>query len=334
MEYIFFVDCNIVEIISKKIIKKEGIKNYHIISHPRYEPKKESISVKNIYNLKSVRYNLAKNWKEVFRGDSILEEMTNGAFYLFLPYANRADIRLLMTNQDCQGFSFMEEGLTSYCSKDTIASKFKSYTVGLKERLSFLNRVRRLDFYEKGYDKVYSIHGDAFPNYDRKEVLDVNLISGNEEYVIPDESCILVCDSLNRDVERSSVYLASLVEVLNILDAQYRSVLYKLHPNSYRCWQETVIENLIARHTSSSEEIDRSVSIENMAAATSADVIVNLSSTGFYCALFTDCEVYSFYNIFASNAATVGTEEDMRKDTAVSDCIPDAFWENVNMIKR
>jgi hypothetical protein len=331
MNGLFFINSGIVEKISDRIIEAKKLDNYVKVYHPRYEGTEEGYSSENLYYVGRYRYNLFKNWAEVVKGDTKLEKIFKEKFHMFCPYSYRKDIRLIISSRRCRGFSFMEEGLMSYCTEEQVEEKIETREESIREKIEYMGRLGKKSFYREGCEKRYCLTDEAFPGR-KKEILDIDL--GNIEKVggIKNGSCIFVCDSIPNDIKVASVYLASLSEVMNKEKFKYDAIYFKLHPNSYGNWQGEVMRNLFKRMDNKTEEINPSSALEDFIVRHNLDVFLNLSSTGLYCGAIGGCNVFSFNNVFRSIYHERGEGEIDNKVSMIDNCVPDIFWKNVELI--
>jgi hypothetical protein len=324
--HIFFLSSNIVEKISKSILK--NIKNDEdvlFLVHDRYQTKlKPKKKLKEVYDIRiKSSYLFPLRWLKIKEGDRKIKDNVKYDFHLYLPYTHHFEVRLLMSHNMCSGFSIIEEGMTSYCKLEYANEKSGSKRESIKEKVSYLGRLGEKKFYRRGAERVFCVHREAFPWAENKNVLDIEFGKGKKTKNSTIE-CVLVLDNPGYYEERVMAYSSALVEALKLLGKKYSKIHYKLHPVTYGNWKGAVLRNLVDRFGPQALEIDRLASVEDLAANTGADVVVNRSSVGFYCALFTECDVYSFRDIYAS---IVSTEE-----LKWSSCTPQVYWNHVQFL--
>lgn len=337
MKKIFVLHSSITEKIAISIINKRQLEDFIFITTARYRTERGGHNLNQIFRLDAIGVNLLSTWAGIFRGDRRVSEISGGPFHLYVPNTALEKIRLLLSHRQCEGFSVMEEGLYSYCSRAQLEEMLPLGRESLRERFTHFGRLGDQRFCRDGYSNLFALTSDAFPGRAGKNILSVEF-SESQGSVFPgqdirEDHCILICESLSYlHREKTSVYVASFVEVLQIASTRYEKIHYKLHPDSYGTWQETLLRNLIHRHASAAEEIDRSASIEDIAIGSSADVLVNISSAGLYCGLYSEGDVYSFHDIFSSNGRGVGIYEE--EGRGAHDWVPDIFWDNVTCLKN
>jgi hypothetical protein len=237
---------------------------------------------------------------------------------------------MLLSHRLCSGFSIVEEGLMSYLTSDQLEKMISPEEESIGQKIKCLGRLGEYSFYREGYEKIYATNEEAFPGRKNKEVLDVNFGRGEGHAQIGEDECILVLDSLTHyEKEKSCTYVLSLSAALEILEERYEKLHYKLHPDSYGNWQEETMETALGRLECPVREIDRSASIEDVAIGSPTDVVVDLSSVGLYCGMFSDGNVYSFHDILSLSHGTDCDQKPAGQVSNIADCVPDVFWEHV-----
>lgn len=323
--HVFYVHSSITNKLAESIIRSDKLRDCVKISHGRYKAKKGDVECfEDPFNLPSFRFNVFKNWSAIRAGDKQITQQIRRPFHAYVPQTSLLSIQLLLSHPLCEGFSLLEEGLLSYCTKDQLDVIRPPKKQSLFRRLSNLNRINKVvEFYEHSYKKAYAITKSSFPDFERKEVVSLVAPEDNSAGEVQRDHCILILESLAYyENEIACTYAATLVEVLQTLRRHYSKMHYKLHPENYGTWQENLFKNLIGRYGPPAAEIDRGAVIEDVAVISGADVFVNVSSAGLYIGMITDGRVYSFSNIFRQNGAVTQSEE----ETA---WIPDVFWDYV-----
>ncbi|WP_263831213.1 polysialyltransferase family glycosyltransferase [Salinibacter sp.] len=334
---IFYVNSNIVKKVCKKIINKEDKKEYKIIFENRHRRINEKInSIEEIYNLKRKnKRDVLKNWLQIKSGDQIVSEIAGGEFHLYVPYTHFEEVRMLLSHRLCSGFSIVEEGLMSYLTPEQMEKMVPPEEESIGQKIKCLGRLGEYSFYRDGYEKMYATNERAFPGRMNKEVLDVDFGGGEGREEIGKGECILVLDSLTHyEKEKSCTYVLSMSAALDVLEENYEKIHYKLHPDSYGNWQEGVMKAALGRLECPVREIDRSASIEDVAIGSPADVVVDLSSVGLYCGMFSDGNVYSFHDILSAADSTDCDEKPASEVSNIADCVPGVFWEHVEPLKK
>jgi len=334
---IFYVNSNIVEKVCKSIIDYEEIGNYEVIKEVRHSKSGEKGNIaEEIYDLRrGKKRNILENWLGIRDGDQIVSEIAGGEFHLYVPYTHFEEVRMLLSHRLCSGFSIVEEGLMSYLTPDQMEKMVTPMTPSLGQKIKCLGRLGEYSFYREGYETLYATNERAFPGRKNKEVLDVNFEDEGGSEEIGAGECILVLDSLTHyEKEKSCTYVLSLSAALDVLEERYERIHYKLHPDSYGSWQADALKGALARVECPVREIDRSASIEDVAIGSPADVVVDLSSVGLYCGMFSDGDVYSFHDILSKADTTDCDQKSPSEVSNIADCVPDVFWEHVEPLRH
>jgi hypothetical protein len=334
---IFYVNSNIVEKVCRSIIEENNFREYVIINASRYSCKKyENKIAEKIYSLKRFKKrNILLNWAIIKSGDKIVSEIAGGEFHLYAPHTNVVEVRMLLSHRLCSGYSIVEEGLMSYLTPDQMEKMITPTTPSLGQRIKCLGRLGTHSFYRDGYEKLYATNEQAFPGRKNKEVLDVHFGEREGRGEIGKDECILVLDSLTHyGKEKTCTYVLSLSAALDVLDERYEKIHYKLHPDSYGTWQADTMKAALGRLECPAREINRSASIEDLAIGSPADVVVDLSSVGLYCGMFSDGNVYSFHNILSTADSTDCDQKSASEVSNIADCVPDVFWDHVEPLRQ
>ena len=268
------------------------------------------------------------------KGDQIVSEMAGGEFHLYVPYTHFEEVRMLLSHRLCSGFSIVEEGLMSYLTPGQMEKMVPPKEMSVGQKIKCLGRLGEYSFYRDGYEKIYATNERAFPKRTNKEVLEVNFgdEAGSEE--IAEDECILVLESLTHyEKEKACTYVLSLSAALHVLEERYARIHYKLHPDSYGNWQEDVMRAALGRAECPVREIDRSASIEDVAMGAPADVVVDLSSVGLYCGMFSEGNVYSFHDMLSTANTTDCDQKSPSEVSNIADCVPNVFWEYVEPLR-
>jgi hypothetical protein len=325
----FYVTSFITEKISEKIIEEEGIKDFVVISNERYEPYREKFVYEDeIYEIKKpLKSNLIKNWKNIIEGKNKISELSENGFSLYIPNSNIETVQILLSQEECEEFSFIEEGFTSYCKPESIKKSKDGVIRRLKNKFSYMGNIAEGKVFREGYSRAYCLSEYAFPGWERKKVISTKISPFEDEKYMGKESCILVIDSM-RALEsiKKEIYMSTLSRVVSILEGRYEKVYFKLHPDNYLNENDRVFRSIVEMCSACTREIDQKRSIERLAVGSNSDVIVNLSSAGLYCLLFSDSKVYTFYDMFRRHAERAGLEAE--NILGFERFVPDVFWDN------
>lgn len=228
--------------------------------------------------------------------DRQLTRLTGGRrFHLYTPQTMEPNIQVLKNSRACAGFSFIEEGLHSYCTRAQIERSHSPRPARLWERLAYRNRVRNARFFDPGNCAAYGVHPAVFPDLHGRRVLDRAIVAIDPRLAAGVEH-LLVFDSLAsyRRIRLHSL-LAVLQRLLDWLAASGVDRLhYKLHPAQVGTDEQRTVEALLNRAGLRVERLADALSLEGLARARpDTNWYVNLSSAGFYAALF-GATVHSF----------------------------------------
>ena len=328
MTNLFYVHSALTEKIARAVSAKVKGPSV-VISQQRYKTEWAERSAEEIYDLEEFRYHIFKNWGRIWRGDRAVSQLTGGTFHLYAPQTAIEPVRLLLSHRHCDGFSIFEEGLMSYCTREQMNTVVPPDRGPVRRRIGYLGRLGTRTFCREGYDTLYVVQEEAFPDRTDKEVVPVEFGDRSPKHDFGEADCILVLESINfYDKKTSCIYLGALIQVLKEMRARYETIYYKLHPDSYGGWQEPILKRVIDQFAPPATEIDRSANVEDVAIHAGVDVVLNISSTGLYCGLFSEGSVYSFHDVFVANYPV--DDEDLidGRVSGISDWIPDIFWSN------
>jgi hypothetical protein len=235
--------------------------------------------------------------------DREIAELTGGeAFQLYTPQTHQRFHQALRRHPRCAGFSFLEEGLNSYCTRDEIERTHPIQRVGRWDRLCHRGRIGDAHFFDRGHAHAYAVTEHAFPGLDGRVVLPDVLAAAAASP--PGCRDVLVFDALStyRRVRLESV-LDALAETFRRLAAEgVERVHYKYHPAQIERGEAAEIEPRLAALAAPVQltPLAAEASLEGMAYADpTLRFVVNLSSAGFYAALL-GCRARSFAKLVAA----------------------------------
>ena len=248
------------------------------------------------------RPSMLQGWKTLADIDALLGELTGARdYHLYTPQTMEHVAQVLKNSRACSGFSFIEEGLYSYCSRAEIERTHPPRTPRRWERFAYRNRIRGSHFFDPGNRHAYGVSDAVFPGIDGRVVLD-GVFRAADPAGLDGISHVLVFDSL-------SVYgriaianlLSALQRLLEMLQHQQLPTLhYKLHPAQLNSPEQALIETTLQCSGIPLQRLDDSLSLEGLALARpDTRFYVNLSSVGLYAALF-GAPVYSYANWVAA----------------------------------
>jgi hypothetical protein len=325
---LFYITSFITEKVSKKVIKAEELEKFKLVSNIRYKPySKKYLYEDEIYEIKKPpRKNLLSNWKNIISGNKRVSEISGEGFHLYIPHANADFVRVALSHQKCKGFSFIEEGFTSYCRFESINEEGE-FLRRVKNYVYYMGQMSENKIFKEGYSKAYCMSEYAFPKWENKKIVRPKIKESKEVSIGGEKSCILVVDSMKTiSSVKKEIYISTLSRVVTILEKKYDIINYKLHPDNYIKKNDIIFKSIIEMCNACTREIDQERSIERLAVGSKSDVIVNLSSAGLYCLLFSDSKVYTFYDMFRRHAERAGLESE--NILGFERFVPDIFWEN------
>ncbi len=316
MKHIFYTHSHITYLVSLQTIEFEKLDKQHcvILYGRNFKPDLESLHIKSLdfpfsyYPVDSFPF-FGKFWKgrkRLAQLDIFLEQVTDGDNFLFyVPQSYMKPFKLVASNKKCIGYSYIEEGLGVYHTQKEMSvyflprkRKLKAY---LKSLLNYGLRLSRTDyFFEKSYKHVYGISEDAFPDFPRKKVVGLPVLSSAPNYEF---DTVLVFDAI---IETGFINKATLAYALLLLIAHFKekgisTVYYKFHPVQLQAdISPGVIRTIFDEHNAGIEfqEIDQTISLERIAFSTTATFYIIISSIGLYAALY-NRKVYSMVNYIA-----------------------------------
>ncbi len=279
-----------------------------------------------------------KSWRKLRSFDAFLGKLTSGTgFHLYTNQTGIDFIRLFMSHRNCQGFSFIEEGLYSYYSfkfiNHTLCPPIGKPNLNYK-LLTWLNFGGRLKqqryFLAPDYSAVYGIHADVFPEFRNRNIMPFPFGSVND--VGETGKAVLILDSfMEYGVVTWGAFEKALTKAFDHFHNQnVKELLIRFHPKQYE--NSVLLQQLKELITTRQKdiavvEIAQKESMELLAGNPSYKELrfyVFLSSAALYAAL---CgrKAYSFAPFLA--------EEDALYRQRVSE-VPKIFRDMVHFIKK
>ncbi len=212
-------------------------------------------------------------------------------FHAYVPHTYSLFEHLVITHSRCRGFSYIEEGLTSYYAPEEIGKAYAPRKTSARyhtaRRWLFPKRLpAEIAFYRDGHVKAYGLTPQSFPSWPRREVLRLpleNQSRRNEEH-----PPILVFDAF---VELGMVEVeaveAALKAFLAGIQGKVPKLLYKFHPGQTERQTKGALRPVLRSNTGVvCEELAGHACLEEIAARTRCDFYVFNSATGLYAALY------------------------------------------------
>lgn len=225
--------------------------------------------------------------------DSEITELAqNKPFHAYIPHSYYPPIQWALSHPLCQGFSYIEEGVTSYFAFGEIERAYPPRQPPLKAgvlcKLLYGKRLPKVyHFFQNGYSQAYGFSEKSFPGWPRRITLESPnylAVSGNR---VKSSAPILVFDAV---VELGMVGVGALKQgvrdfLLKLFDTGVGHLRYKLHPGqgeeSLAALRE-VLDAMASRMKL--QELGRAVSLEEIFGEEECDVYVLNSAAGIYAA--------------------------------------------------
>jgi hypothetical protein len=251
------------------------------------------------------RPTMLQGWRTLAAIDRLLSEATGGwGFHFYTPQTMEHIAQVIKNSPACNGFSFIEEGLYSYCTREEMDGRHTPRKPRLWECLAYRNRIRPSSFFDPCNAQAYGVHEAVFPGMQGRVVLEHAFPPLADPAMAEGVSDVLVFDSL---AVYGHIQLDSLLTVLGrlltLLQAQgIEHLHYKFHPAQLGTPEQVAIEAVLQDAGFPVQRLPAPISLEGLALApslarpdgqTPIRWFVSLSSVGLYAALF-GCPVYSF----------------------------------------
>ena len=118
------------------------------------------------------RPSVLRGWQTLAIIDGRLRDLTGGRHYhLYTPQTMEHIAQVLKNSRACRGFSFIEEGLYSYCSRAEMDRIQAPRRPKRWERLAYRNRIRPSRFFDEDHSRAYGVAEAVFPGFDGRVVL-------------------------------------------------------------------------------------------------------------------------------------------------------------------
>jgi len=311
--HLFLVHSHITYIVARAVVAKRGLDPQRVMfltargfSPPPAEPgspryRLVPFEFTLVPRRRKDRPSMLQGWRTLAAIDRLLSEAGAGrGFHFYTPQTMEHIAQVLKNSPACNGFSFIEEGLYSYCTREEMDARHTPRQPRLWERLAYRNRIRASHFFDPGHAQAYGVHEAVFPGMAGRVVLDDAFPPLADPGMAEGVSDVLVFDSLAvyRHIRLDSL-LAALRRLLAGLNEEgIRCLHYKFHPAQVGTAEQTAIEDALNGAGFPVRRLPDEVSLEGLALARPDDQaairwFVSLSSVGLYAALF-GCPVYSF----------------------------------------
>lgn len=334
MKHVFLVHSTTTELVSRAVLRRERVpegdelllcSRRHVPAGPRlrwkpihYRHNPESFpSCTNPLRSRALRrrFDLAvANW------------VGGERFVFYTPQTSQRFMQLLMSHPLCTGFSFIEEGLGSYKTRDQVDRSEPPRALSRWDRVCFGGRLRDGHFFAAGHRNAFGVGEEVFPGFEKRVILDGAFDTVSPELPAGVE-CILVLSGLPAyGLLDLSVETRALERALDDCHAAgIRRVHYRYHPSFTGSTLTAPYMALFERHAERFlfEELPAPIVLEAIRPAVPGLVILtNVSSIAIYAAR-NGCSVLSY-------ARYVEKEDPPFGDTILS--LPDVFHRSVHYL--
>ena len=241
------------------------------------------------------------------RFDGWLRERCGGRrFHYYTANLRNRYQRVIASSPDCDGYSFLEVGLSSYRTREELRRLFPPRRAGALDRWMHGDRLGTKTQYPDGYQRVYGLGSESFPGFPRRVELDVAF--DDKPVDVPELERVLVFDgmSAHRKVRRSAVASALSRLLERLRNRGIDRFHYKFHPAQTFAGEDEHFERWLDANARGFERtrLGPEVMLESVAQRQpGTDFFVGVSSLGIYAAQ-AGCRVESYARwIVASGAA-------------------------------
>jgi hypothetical protein len=254
--------------------------------------KVRDLAYRGILNLGSWR-NLLKAISAIKLGDrEIRDAAGNMPFHAYIPHSYYHPIHVVISHRLCDGYSYLEEGVTSYYEPGSIDALYPPNVFRKRSRaftsLLYPGRFpKKYTFFHEGYCAAYGMTDASFPSWERRVVLTNSLFNKGEHLRANQSSSpILVFDGV---VELGMTSVEALVAGVSdflvwLAKTGCGELRYKLHPSQLGTESENRLEDIFGEWGTKLKihQLDRSASLEDLFAAEDCDVYVLNSAAAIY----------------------------------------------------
>ena len=247
-------------------------------------------------------------------------------FHFYTPQTGQRFMQLIASHGACDGFSYLEEGLASYITREEMDRMFPPPELTKDDVRCYGDRIQRPYFFAEGHAHAYGIHERSFPGFSGRIVLPDVFADGSCD-VEGDVTCVLVIGSSTRYGTYSlDSELAGLARAFDDLAARgIQRIHYKFHPAILPTAAPGLLRDLFARQQDRFAfiELGPDVQLETLASRSpNTRFVVSLSSVSVYAA--------NYGNEVLSYAPYLVEREPALADTLA--LYPRIFFESVQML--
>ncbi len=225
------------------------------------------------------------------RIDQILDRKD---FHAYLPHTYYDPYQLLATHPSCNGFSYIEEGLTSYYAPGEIELAYPTWRFKWRTRrlrnLMFGNRIREeIPFFRDDYSSAYGFTDRSFPQWPRMSALGMDCLFGENAPLTHAAPPVLVFDALVElgltDLESLDAALRAFLDALISTGAD--ELQFKFHPGqSPATSSERILECFVGYASRLKVHfMPADLSLEDYFGRHDSEIYVFNSAAGLYAAL-------------------------------------------------
>lgn len=228
--------------------------------------------------------------KKVLEMDQWLNIVTEGHdFMYYTPQSGTNFFYVLIENNGCKGYNYIEEGRGSYFSKEQLDNKKKPSALrDILYRLNFKGRSPSVkhffDFSHNKFKAAYGLSQHTFPDLQEKVILDIPFekkeFAGQFDYILVPEPLVEFGIVSAATYQQTIIYLMewAIKKGLKIVHVKYhpgQKQTIELMREIYNQYKDQVTV----------EEIPSDWSLEEMAVSTAANFVIITSSVGIYASL-------------------------------------------------
>lgn len=225
----------------------------------------------------------------------LLDVINDERFHAYIPNSYNYANHLITSNSSCDGYSYIEEGLTSYYGIHEISNANPPRQERLRTKvfrtLLFRNRLPgELKFYEENYVRAYGFTEFSFPGWERRSIMGLPAPLRRNCDNLPKTSPVLVFDALvemgKTNIDALSKSLMEFVSIL-VRSKKWSRLRYKFHgaqrsePSLHR------LRGVFSQFSKDIEliELPASVSLEDLSTCEDFEMFIFNSAAGLYAAL-------------------------------------------------
>jgi hypothetical protein len=244
-------------------------------------------------NVNSVRraFEYRRGLKE--RDNEITELMDGETYHCYISHTYYDFARLIVTHPKCSGFSYMEEGLTSYYQPGEIAKAYTPWSfpgrVKLLRKLFFGRRLEdKIGFFADDYEVCYGFTEESFPGWRDKVAIGIDKLFPTIKKDKPDHPPVLVFDALvELGMTTADLLCEAIDQFFQVCKKKGDTTIYfKFHPGQNEEQSIKVIREAMARHPELNlHQLAKEVCLEDLFTDYHLKVFVFNSASGLYAAL-------------------------------------------------